>query len=150
MLSKDHSRTRTYAQVPCKYHHVGSGCKKTQPPCPFKHSALDEQEKEWVLLQPNPLNFPYEIVSLKRLLFPASSLLNVVCTCKRPETQCHFRHIHEAGCAAVGAGLQGARGALGQSSKDRARGAGAHRCRRGSACRIVGARDGRGCSSRAI
>jgi hypothetical protein len=41
------------SRVPCKYHHAGTGCgrKDSNPPCPFKHSALDEEEKEWVLRQ---------------------------------------------------------------------------------------------------
>ena len=35
---------RTF-QVPCKFHHVGSGCGKKD--CLFKHAALTDEEREW-------------------------------------------------------------------------------------------------------
>jgi hypothetical protein len=33
------------SQVPCKFHHVGSGCGKKD--CLFKHAALTDEEREW-------------------------------------------------------------------------------------------------------
>jgi hypothetical protein len=35
---------RTF-QVPCKFHHVGSGCGKKD--CLFKHAVLTDEEREW-------------------------------------------------------------------------------------------------------